>query len=136
MCYKLGTQILLQEKDLLSSNHFPVQITFNDPHTINNFFRIVVNGIAKGHGFGINYGACIFPDDLDEYEIATRGKLEGVEFGLYSGTEVILNYKTFYYYLKLVCDRYLEKHKYEKIEIYAALKEYCERFNVDPGKLN
>ena len=127
---------LLKKEDLLNSQHFPVQVAFNDPHTITHFLKIVINAISKGHGFGINYGACTFPDDLDEYEIVTRGNLEGIEFGLYSGTEIIIDYKTFYYYLKLACDRYLKTHRKDKKEIYKALREYCDRFNVNPGDLS
>lgn len=57
-------------------------------------FIRVLEGISKGRGFGENYGACVFPDDLDEYDLAISGTFDGVEFGLHSGEEILIDYKT------------------------------------------
>lgn len=130
------SDFILSEKDLLKEEHFPVTVIFNDPYIRNDFFKFVVKPISNGHGFGVNYGACVFPNDLDEYDIANGNMFEGVECGLHDDRSVVLDYKTFYYYLKLVCKRYLKTHESERKAIYDALKEYCERFNVDPGDLS
>lgn len=130
------SDFILSEKDLLKEEHFPVTVVFNDPYIRNNFLDFAIKPISKGHGFGVNYGACIFPDDLDEYDIANGKMFEGVEFGLHDDRNVIIDYKTFYYYFKLVCNRYLKTHRKDKKEIYKALREYCDRFNVNPGDLS
>ena len=47
-----------------------------------------------------------FSGDLDEYDIANGDSFEGVEFVLYSGDEVIINYQTLYHYFKKMCEGY------------------------------
>lgn len=49
-----------------------------------------------------------FSGDLDEYDIANGDSFEGVEFVLYSGDEVIINYQTLYHYFKK-CARVIQK---------------------------
>lgn len=120
---------LLTEKDLVSDNHYPVQMIFNDIYK-DQFADTLINYISKGHGFGAEYGACVFPDDLDEYDIATSGMLNGVEFGLHNGDEILLDYDTFYYYLKKVCERYLIEKSDETAVIGAALNDFRLRYNI------
>ena len=105
----------LTEVDLLKPEHFPVQAIFN-MLSDDRFIRIM-KGISEGHGFGENYGACTFPDDLDEYDIATTGMFEGVEFGLHNGETVILDYQTLYYYLEKICNGYIEDFPQKKEDI-------------------
>ena len=121
----------LNDSDLLDiEKHFPVQVVFNDLY-IEDFLDTVENYLSEGQGFGVNYGDCSFPDDLDEYDIETRGTFEGVEFGLHSGTEVLLDYKTFYYYLEKVCNRYCEDFPENKQAMEKALEKFRLRFLVD-----
>lgn len=121
---------LLTENDLLCDSHYPVQIVFNDM-IANQFMDTVVNYIAKGHGFGTEYGACVFPDDLDEYDIAVAGKFHGVEFGLHNGDEILLAYDAFYYYLKKVCERYLIQKPGEREAIRTALSNFRLLYNIN-----
>ena len=114
---------LLTEKDLLSDSHYPVQVVFNDVYA-DQFSDTIINYVVRGHGFGTEYGACVFPDDLDEYDIVTGGKFHGVEFGLHNGEEILLDYDTFFYYLKKVCKRYLIEKPDEKEAIRAALSDF------------
>lgn len=120
---------LLTESDLLSDEHYPVQMIFNDIY-VDQFADIVINYIARGHGFGTEYGACVFPDDLDEYDIATGGMFDGVEFGLHNGEETLLDYDTFFYYLKKVCERYLIEKLNETDVIRTALRDFQFRYNI------
>ena len=105
----------LAEEDLLSKDHFPVKAVL-DMIPDSRFIR-TLKCISEGHGFGENYGACTFPSDLDDYDIATRGSLDGVEFALHNGEDVVLNYNTFYYYLKKVCDSYVEDFANDREQI-------------------
>ena len=117
----------LNENDLLNKSHFPVQALFNELYE-EEFLDTVVSYISKGHGFGAEYGSCVFPNDLDEYEIATRGTFDGVEFGLHNGEEILLDYDTFYRYLKIVCERYLDDNPEDVEALNAALKIFNESF--------
>ena len=87
-------------------------------------FIQVIQGISEGHGFGENYGACVFPNDLDEYEIVTNGMFQGVEFGLHDGETVIINYRIFYYYLKKICNGYIKDFPEKKEEIDIILAQF------------
>lgn len=119
----------LNNQDLLDKKHFPVQALFNELY-IDQFLDTVVNYISEGHGFGTEYGACIFPDDLDEYEISTRGTFKGVEFGLHNGEEILLDYSTFYYYLCKVCFRYCENFPENRLKIEDTLKKFRSKFMI------
>jgi len=98
----------LQDIEMLSKEHFPIQAVFSSLDDAR--FVKVMQGISQGYGFGENYGACILPGDLDEYDIETYGVFEGVEFGLHNGKDILLDYPTFYYYLKIVCDGYVQDY--------------------------
>lgn len=119
----------LIEKDLLSDSHFPVRVVFN-AISDSRFLR-VLEGISNGRGFGENFGACVFPDDLDEQDIEEGGTLVGVEFGLHNGEEIVLDYQTFYYYLRKVCDVFFQEHSDEKNTVTYLLKKFRERYNID-----
>lgn len=112
----------LLDKDMLSEQHFPIKAVF-DMVSDDRFIRIL-EGISEGRGFGENYGACVFPDDLDEYDLATSGTLEGVEFGLHNGEEIIVDYETLLYYLNIVCDGYIQDYPDDK----AVTERFLERY--------
>lgn len=116
----------LKDDDMLKENHFPVKAIFN----MVNGERLlkVLTGISEGKGFGENYGACVFPDDLDEYEIATNGIFDGVEFGLHNGEEIVIDYKEMLYYLSKICNDYISDYPESKFEIEKLLEKYKEKF--------
>ncbi|MCL1852415.1 MAG: ribonuclease toxin immunity protein CdiI [Peptococcaceae bacterium] len=111
----------LQDTEMLCEEHFPVQAVFNAVNDTR--FIKVIQGISQGQGFGENYGACVFPGDLDDYDIE-MGVFEGVEFGLHNGDEILLDYPTFYYYLKKVCDGYVQEYPQEQEIIVSLLNTF------------
>ena len=122
---------ILNDSDLLDiEKHFPVKVLFNGLY-VEEFLDTVENYLSEGHGFGAEYGACVFPDDLDEYDIATGGMFEGVDFGLHNGVEVLLDYKTFYYYLQKVCIGYCKDFPAHQEAIENALRKFRLRFLSD-----
>jgi len=126
-CMKNGYRLL--EKDMLAENHFPIQAIFNS--ISGSLFIETISSLVHGIGFGVEYGACIFSNDLDEYEIASREEvLDGVEFGLHNGEEVVVNYQTFYYYLRKACESYVEEFPDDKEKTKVILKSVVDRFNL------
>ncbi|MBC1499829.1 hypothetical protein HB943_04375 [Listeria weihenstephanensis] len=117
----------LKGTDLLDSSHYPVQGVFN--MICDNRFIKIIGYISEGVGFGEEYGACMFPRDLDEYDIANGEGFDGVEFGLHSGEESVLDYQTFYIYLKKTCENYTEKYP----EATNQLREYVDWYSKKYG---
>ncbi len=116
----------LNEEVLLDKNHLPVLMILN---AINEGrFLGVLEAISKGIGFGVESGACTFPDDLDEFDKANEVELSGIEFGLYSGEEVVIDYQTLYYYLKNLCDKYIEKKLLHTDIVKGFLADYTNKF--------
>ena len=118
----------LNEDELLDKSHLPVLMIMN--MIGEKRFLTVLEAISKGNGFGEDYGACTLPDDLDEFDKANGEELDGVEFGLYSGEEIVIDFQTFYYYLKILCDKYLEINFEQTNIVNAFLMDYANRFLV------
>ena len=118
----------LLEKDMKNSKHFPVIAMFNMVRDTD--FIKTLGWICVGQGFGLDYGACTFPNDQDEYDIITMGKLEGVEFGLHNGDEVVIDYATLYYYLKKVCEDYTDDYPNDKNVVNELLAKYRALYNI------
>ena len=118
----------LSESDMISKDHFPV-IAALDMIGNDRFIR-TLEGISRGYGFGENYGACVFPNDQDEYDIETMGKLDGVEFGLHNGEAVVLDYDTVYYYLKKACDIYVEDFPKDRAVVDKLLAKFRALYNI------
>ena len=118
----------LNEDELLDKSHVPVLMIMN--MISEKRFLTVLEAISKGNGFGEEYGVCTLPDDLDEFDKANGEELDGVEFGLYSGEEIVIDFQTFYYYLKIISDKYL-KTNFEQTQIVNAfLVDYTNKFLV------
>lgn len=119
----------LNEDELLDKSHLPVLMIMN--MIDENRFLTVLEAISKGNGFGEEYGACTLPDDLDEFDKANgEQQLEGVEFGLYNGEEVVIDFQTFYYYLKIICDKYIKKNFEQANNVNGLLEDYSKKFLV------
>ncbi|MBC1232567.1 ribonuclease toxin immunity protein CdiI [Listeria booriae] len=118
----------LKDADLLDSSHYPVQAVFN--MISDSRFTNIIGYISEGIGFGEEYGACTFPEDLDEYDIANGEGFDGVEFGLHSGEEIILDYQTLYIYLNKACENYIEKHPEANTQIQEYLEKYKKKYNI------
>lgn len=119
----------LYDQNMLDKEHFPVQAVFNMVSD-ERFIRIM-EGISQGKGFGENFGACVFPDDLDEYDIATGGIFEGVEFGLHSGEEVVIDYETLYKYLQIICSSFIEDYPVKQEILNKLLNKYKQKYNIE-----
>lgn len=119
----------LNEEELLDKSHLPVLMIMN--MISEKRFLTVLEAISKGNGFGEEYGACTLPEDLDEFDKANGEELDGVEFGLYNGEEIVIDFQTFYYYLKIVCDKYL-KTNFEQTDIVNTfLNNYTSRYLIE-----
>ena len=81
----------IDKSDLLNNNHFPIKAVFNS--IPDSTFVRTITPLSEGIGFGVEYGACIFPNDLDDYDIATQGTFDGVQFGLHNGEEITVDYQ-------------------------------------------
>lgn len=118
----------LNENELLDKSHLPVLMIMN--MIDEKRFLTVLEAVSKGNGFGEEYGVCTFPDDLDEFDKANGEELDGVEFGLYNGEEVVIDFKTFYYYLNIICDKYIKKNFKETDIVNRFLMDYSKKFLV------
>ena len=98
----------IEENELLSSNHYPVKVLFD--MVSDTRFEKVLYGLCNKQGFGENYGACVFWDDLDDYDKTNTDFYEGAEFGLNNGDEVIISLKELLYYLNIVSNKYSEEY--------------------------
>ncbi len=116
----------IDDKELLSKDHFPVKAIFN--MVDNTRFIKVVQGISKGIGFGENYGACVFWNDLDDYDKELTIKYEGAEFGLNDGAEIIIGYQDLYHYLKIICNKYCKEFPKDKQQVDIILNDYKSRY--------
>ena len=119
----------IEEDELLNKNHVPVKALF-DMVSDARFVK-VIEGISKGTGFGENYGACVFWNDLDDYDKENIEKYEGAEFGLNNGEEIIIGYLDIFYYLKIVCEKYCKKFPEDSQKINVLLKNYKEKYVIN-----
>ena len=119
----------LDNDELLDNSHLPVLMIMN--MISEKRFLTILKAISEGNGFGEEYGTCTLPDDLDEFDKANGEELDGVEFALYSGEEVVIDFKTFYYYLKILCDKYV-KYNFEQVSIVnGLLTEFSKKFSIE-----
>lgn len=116
----------LNEDELIDKSHLPVLMIMN--MISKKRFLTVLEAISKGNGFGEEYGVCTFPDDLDEFDKVNGEELDGVEFGLYSGEVIVIDFQTFYHYLKIICAKFLKIHPEQTDIVHALLRNYTNRF--------
>ncbi|WP_228464150.1 ribonuclease toxin immunity protein CdiI [Listeria seeligeri] len=119
---------IIKENQLISESHFPVKIIFNEIE--NERFLDVIKVVCNGEGFGVEAGACLFPNDLDACDIAQGNGFVGVEFGLYSGEEIVITYKEFYFYLEIICESYLIDFPEEKEFVKEKLRNYRKLYSI------
>ena len=92
---RMNKDFRIYDHELLSDAHFHVKVLFDmvqDWH-----FKDIIKSISYNKGFGENYGACAFWDDLDDYDKQNTPIYKGAEFGLHSGEEVIIGLKEILY---------------------------------------
>jgi hypothetical protein len=113
----------LTEKDLLKQEHFPAIAFFNAIK--NSEFVDTIDQISKEIGRGFDEVDCSFSNDLEPDE----EPFEGVEFAL-GNQEVILDYKTYFYYLELACLKYINEFPNDKQVIEKYLSLIIEKYNL------
>lgn len=125
----LKNKFRIEDEELLDEGHFPVKALFN--MVSDSRFIEIAEGISKGTGFGENYGACVFWNDLDDYDKANTLPYEGCEFGLHSGEEVIIGYQDLFYYLTIVCKKYCEEFPEKAGRVNEILNDYKLRYHIN-----
>lgn len=113
----------LTEEDLLKQEHFPAIAFFNAIKNIE--FMDTIEQISKEIGRGFDEVDCSFSTDLEPDE----EPFEGVEFAL-GNQEVILDYKTYFYYLELACLKYVNEFPKDKQIIEKYLSLIRENYNL------
>ncbi|KKI90703.1 hypothetical protein WQ54_19040 [Bacillus sp. SA1-12] len=98
-----------------------------------NFLRIL-KSYAKGEGYGTEYARFLFADYYEEWEEDYFGK-EGIAYyfdrpAVEEDEEIILDYPTFFRYLKEDCLGYLEKYPQDQSEVEVQLERIKKRFNI------
>ena len=124
----MNREFRIEDNELLDSSHYPVKVLFD--MVSDERFEKVIWGICNNIGFGENYGACVFWDDLDDYDKANTEIYEGAEFGLHNGEEIIITPKELLYYLNIVCNKYCEDYFKDKEEIMKWLAIYKEKNGI------
>lgn len=117
----------ISDSELLSNKHFPVKAVFNMVPDCR--FKNIIQSISCNHGFGENYGSCVFWNDLDDYDKSNIQFYEGAEFGLNDGEEIIISYEELLYYLNVVCSKYCEDNP----EDLAVINNYIKKFKKNNG---
>ena len=115
----MNNRLLL--KDLISREHEPIKMIFN--LVKDEDFMQVLENLSNKIGFGVDCGACLFPEDLDEYD-KNNNNFVGVECGLYSGETVVVSYEVFYYYLKKVSENFIKQYPKKRYEVEKNLLTY------------
>ena len=118
----------IETEELLNESHYPVKALFDMVSDIR--FVQVLEGITNGIGFGENYGACVFWNELDDYDKQHLEKYEGAEFGLHSGEEIIIGYRDLLYYLNIICRGYCDDFPEEKERVNKLLGNYKLKYEV------
>lgn len=114
----------IQDHEMLADSHFPVKAMFD--MVADSRFVETIKALSQNSGFGENYGACNFWNDLDDYDKENTPFYEGAEFGLHNGEEVIIGYTDLLYYLELVCTGYCEDHP----EDAGFINQYIEDYKI------
>lgn len=125
----LKNKFRIEDKELRNISHFPVKALFDMVSDAR--FIEVMEGVSKGIGFGENYGACVFWNDLDDYDKENISKYEGAEFGLNDGEAIIIGYEDLFYYLTVMCQKYCEEFPSERKKINTILHCYKSRFGIE-----
>lgn len=113
----------LTEEDLLKQEHLPAIAFLNAIK--NNEFIDTIEQMSKEIGRGFNEVDCCFPGDLEPDD----EPFEGVEFAL-GNQEVVLDYKTYFYYVELACLKYVSEFSQDQKSIEKYLVVIKEKYNL------
>lgn len=97
-------------------------------------FLRILRSYAKGEGYGTEYARFVFADYYEEWEEDYFGK-EGIAYyidrpAVEEDEEIILDYSTFYSYLREECDSYLKNYPQDIPEVEEHLERIKERYNI------
>ncbi|MDT8979320.1 ribonuclease toxin immunity protein CdiI [Paenibacillus sp. chi10] len=98
-----------------------------------NFIKAMEKYCSK-QGFGNEHIWCLFAGELEEWEEGYFGEDGVCYFFDYPAVDedqtIVLDYPTFYYYLKEASTDYLIRHPNAKDEVEARLEEIKQKVNV------
>lgn len=82
---------------------------------LNHDFLDKLKLMSEKIGFGNNIYGFNFPDIFDEGDIGSEGYFEnGIEFYLHNSS-IVLDYSTFYEYIKIISGVYVEKNQKDEM---------------------
>ncbi|MEN1988867.1 ribonuclease toxin immunity protein CdiI [Paenibacillus hubeiensis] len=89
---------------------------------------------SKGQGFGVEHIWCLFAGELEEWEEGYFGE-NGVCYyfdhpAVTEDEAIVLDYPTFYVYLKEASEAYLSRHSNDKDAIESWLHQIKQRFKI------
>ena len=99
-----------------------------------NFIK-ALEKYCNGNGFGGSECVwCVFAGELEEWDEGYFGETGVCYFFDYPAVDedqtIVLDYPTFYYYLKEASTEYLIRHPNAKDEIEARLEQIKQKFNI------
>ncbi|KPC72488.1 hypothetical protein ADL26_14100 [Thermoactinomyces vulgaris] len=97
-------------------------------------FLQALNEFRLGQGFGIGPVCCTFAMDYEPWEEGYFGD-SGVNFSIHPPLveieeNAIVDYETFYQYLKEASDNYLARNPHDKDKVKACLQEIKHKFDI------
>lgn len=104
-------------------------------HLEGKYFLDALENFCNGNGFGGSDCVwCVFAGELEEWDEGYFGETGVCYFFDYPAVEkdqaIVLEYPTFYNYLKDACTDYLIRHPNVKDEVKARLDEIKQKFNI------
>ncbi len=118
----------IEDEELINKSHFPIKAVFDMVSDAR--FMEVLTGLSRGRGFGENYGACVFWNDLDDYDKEYTPQYEGAEFGLHNGEQIIIGYQDLFYYLTIICKKYCKEFPEETRKVETLLNSCKEQYKI------
>ncbi|MDQ0271898.1 ribonuclease toxin immunity protein CdiI [Cytobacillus purgationiresistens] len=107
--------------------------TFYQHMGTGKFIRIL-QSYADGKGYGTEYARFVFADFYEKWEDDYFGE-EGIAYYIDSplvkeDEEIILDYPTFFQYLRDDCETYLKANPQDETEVRTVLETIKQRFNI------
>lgn len=122
-------KLLDENIELLKKDHLIVKDMFNS-YWITRDFTKVLYLLSEGIGYGGDQIGFTFWNDLDEYSKTFYNKeFNGVEI-YYIDDELIIDYESLFYYIKIAVDNYLNVYPDDKNKINNMLYKIKDRFKI------
>ncbi|MFP7470771.1 ribonuclease toxin immunity protein CdiI [Niallia taxi] len=98
-------------------------------------FLTILEQYSKGWGYGDEYARYVFASYYEDWEEDYFGE-EGIAYYIDApaadeDTEIILDYQTFYQYLKDDCEDYLQQRPEDREKVQEYLQKIKGKFNIE-----